>query len=284
MTFYVVAGKATETNVALVTAIRKHGVEAAHVRLAQAQRRVGAGDVALGRVDVLPTLDGIEGCLWELRRLERRGAHVLNGVGTLLAAHDKLATALRLGRASIPHPRTLHVDGGAEARPDLFPVVVKPRFGSWGRDVVLCETPAELDLAFQRLSRRRWFRRHGILVQELIPPMGHDLRLLVARGKVVGAVERYARSGEWRTNITLGGARRPVKPPPEACEVALAAAQAIKADLVGVDLLPTPDRGYVVLELNGAADFTPDYSLDNGDVFADVAAALTQDTSIHVPA
>jgi hypothetical protein len=30
MTFYVVAGKATATNVALVSAIRKQGIEAAH--------------------------------------------------------------------------------------------------------------------------------------------------------------------------------------------------------------------------------------------------------------
>jgi hypothetical protein len=65
--------------------------------------------------------------------------------------------------------------------------------------------------------------------------------------------------------------------------VAIAAAGAIKADLVGVDLLPTSDHGYVALELNGAVDFTPEYSLENGDVFADVAEVLTQHLDVPPP-
>ena len=79
MTFYVLAGRPTETNVALVSAIRRLGVESTLLRPEQARRRVRAGDVALGRVDVLPTLDGVEACLWERRRLERHGVRVLNG-------------------------------------------------------------------------------------------------------------------------------------------------------------------------------------------------------------
>lgn len=275
MTFYVLAGRATETNVALVSAIRRLGVESTLLRPEQARRRVRDGDVVLGRVDVLLTLDGVEACLWELRRLERHGARVLNGVGTLLAAHDKLATALRLARRGLRHPRTVHVDDGVE--PALEPpVVLKPRFGSWGRDVVLCETPADLARALRRLRRKSWFRRHGVLVQELIPPAGYDVRVLVARGRVIGAVERHAAPGEWRTNITLGGTRRPTTPSAAVCETAVAAAEAIGGDLVGVDLLPTADGGYVVLELNGAVDFTAEYSLDR-DVFAAAAEALVQD-------
>ena len=49
--------------------------------------------------------------------------------------------------------------------------------------------------------------------------------------------------------------------------LALAAASAIGADLVGVDLVPT-ENGFVVSELNGAVDFRTQYALDGGDVFA----------------
>ena len=52
----------------------------------------------------------------------------------------------------------------------------------------------------------------------------------------------------------------------------MAAAQAIGADLAGVDLLPTRN-GFVVLEVNGAVDFRPLYSL-GGDVFTDTVEAL----------
>jgi glutathione synthase/RimK-type ligase-like ATP-grasp enzyme len=89
----------------------------------------------------------------------------------------------------------------------------------------------------------------------------------------VGAVERIAAPGEWRTNVALGGVRRPVSPPLAARELALAAAAAAEADLVGVDLLPTREGGWVVIELNGAVEFTDDYSLDR-EVFAAAAEAL----------
>jgi glutathione synthase/RimK-type ligase-like ATP-grasp enzyme len=50
--------------------------------------------------------------------------------------------------------------------------------------------------------------------------------------------------------------------------LALGAAEAIGADLVGVDLLPDGESGWVVVELNGAADFTRAYDLGGRDVFA----------------
>ena len=76
---------------------------------------------------------------------------------------------------------------------------------------------------------------------------------------MIGAVKRIARPGEWRTNVALGAVRVRVDPSPAACELAIAAAAAIGADLVGVDLLPTGPGRYVVLELNGAVDFAPVY-------------------------
>jgi glutathione synthase/RimK-type ligase-like ATP-grasp enzyme len=96
--------------------------------------------------------------------------------------------------------------------------------------------------------------------------------LLVAGGRVVGAVERHAALGEWRTNVSVGGRKLPATPPPAARALGVAAAGAVGADLVGVDLLPTP-TGYTIIELNGAVDFDDDYCVD-GDVYAAVANAL----------
>lgn len=119
-------------------------------------------------------------------------------------------------------------------------------------------------------------RRHGALVQTLVPPQGYDLRVLVAGGRIAGAAYRIASPGEWRTNVSLGAVRRQVDDPPrEAAALALAAARAVGTSLVGVDLLPTPEGGWVVVELNGAVEFTTDYSTWY-DVFAE-AALLLQD-------
>jgi len=230
-----------------------------------------AGDGALGRLDVLPTLDGVDDGLWALGALAARGVHVLNDPAALLAAHDKLLTARLLRRSGIPHPTTHHIRDGQSAPPFDGPMVVKPRFGSWGCAVHRCDDARALEETLARVRREPWFERHGALVQRLVPPKGYDLRLVVAADRVVGAVHRIAAAGEWRTNVNLGAVRRTVEnPSPEACAAAVAAARAAGAALVGVDLLPTPDGGWVVIELNGAVEFTSEYS-DRVDVFAESA-------------
>ncbi len=67
------------------------------------------GDVAIVRLDVLPSLDGVEPGLRQVRVLERRGVRVLNRPAALLAMHDKLRTARALAAAGLPHPRTTYV-------------------------------------------------------------------------------------------------------------------------------------------------------------------------------
>ena len=142
--------------------------------------------------------------------------------------------------------------------------------------MALCEDAAALRRHLAEITHRRWFKSHGALVQELVPPRGEDLRLLVAGDTVVGAVRRIAAPGEWRTNVALGAVRQP-KPEPEVCALAIAAARAIEADLVGVDLLPAPGGGHVVIELNGAVEFNEQYAFDGDDVFERTVAALLRD-------
>jgi RimK family alpha-L-glutamate ligase len=273
MRFAVVAHRATETNAAIVAASDAIGVRADVLSPRESLRNLEPGDVALGRLDVREGLDGIESGSIELERLATGGIEVLNRPSALVAAHDKLLTARALRLAGLPHPHTSLIAEGLPAQAPELPVVVKPRFGSWGRDVVRCETRDELDAALERAAFRGWFREHGALVQELVPPFGWDLRLVVACGCIVGAARRVAAPGEWRTNVSLGGHSEPVAPPPLARTLAIAAAAAIRADLVGVDLLPTPN-GYVIAELNGAVDFRSWYTLDGTDVFAETVLQL----------
>jgi glutathione synthase/RimK-type ligase-like ATP-grasp enzyme len=109
-----------------------------------------------------------------------------------------------------------------------------------------------------------------------VPPQGYDLRVLVGGGRVVGAAFRVAAPGEWRTNVSLGGVRRTISEPSgDAAVLALDAAHATGAALVGVDLLPDGRGGWVVAELNGAVEFTREYAPWH-DVFAETAAALAR--------
>jgi [lysine-biosynthesis-protein LysW]--L-2-aminoadipate ligase len=224
---------------------------------------------------VHPSLEGVEEGIAVLGSLAACGVRVLNPAGALLACHDKLLTARLLRRAGVAHPRTAHLTSVA-ADPHLDgPLVVKPRFGSWGREVTLCRDRVALRAALEQIEWRPWFASQGALVQELVPPAGHDLRIVIAGGRAVGAARRTAARGEWRTNVALGATIEPTVAPAAAVELATRAALAVGADLVGVDLLPDGEGGWIVLELNGAVDFRPVYS-PTGDVFAAAAEALLE--------
>ena len=276
-TVWIAGARSNVTSELMVGAFHECGVGARLVAPAEVIDLVGPGDTVLARLDVRRTLDGVEDGLSALRWVERHGIRTLNPAPSLLACHDKLATAIRLTRSGIPHPSTGCVDAH-NARDGLaFPLVVKPRFGSWGRDVFRCYSEPELRRCLNQVRKRAWFRRQGALVQELVRPRGFDLRLIVACGAVVGAVRRVAPAGEWRTNIALGGVREPVVPTEAASRLAVAAAEAVGGDLVGVDLLPLPNGGHVVLEVNGAVDFTSEYSLGCADVFEAVARCILEE-------
>ena len=260
--FALVTAESTPTNQMLAVSAPA-GIDGVVLSPSQAMATLGFGDVALGRLDVLESLDGVARGLSCLGALEARGVTVLNSASVLLATHDKLVTARLLHAARVPHPETRHVRVPAPPLDWIGPAVVKPRHGSWGRDVARCETAGELQELLTALQTRPWFMRHGALVQELIPPVGYDLRVLVAAGHVVGAVRRDAARHEWRTNVALGATRTPVRrPPDDARELALRAASAVNGDLVGVDLLPTPDGSWTVIEVNGAVEFDETYATD----------------------
>ncbi len=273
MSVAVIGSSANDGTVQIVAAWRALGIDVSLMSAADALAELGPEDVAVVRLDVSPTLDGVEDGLLAVLLLERRGVRVLNSVETLLGAHDKLRTARLLQKAGVPHPATVHLSSAAAVtlRP---PFVVKPRYGSWGTDVVLCRDAEELHRRLNEYRERPWFRRHGAIVQEAIPSPGHDLRVIVAGGCVVGAAERVAAPGEWRTNVSCGGSLRPAHLSDAAGELARTAAAAVGGDFVGVDLMPQGDDGFTVLELNAAVDFDKTYSLDGGNIYEAAAAGL----------
>jgi [lysine-biosynthesis-protein LysW]--L-2-aminoadipate ligase len=260
MTLALVARRETETNRALVAAAPV-GLECRLLSPEQALLELGPGDAALCRLDVLATLDGVDDGLWALGSLEAAGVRVLNPASALLAAHDKLLTARLLRRAGLPHPRTRVLQPGDPIAAPDGPVVVKPRFGSWGRGVVRCDDEVAFRRHIRSLASTPWFCTHGALMQDLVPTLGRDLRIVVAGGGVVGAISRVAQPGEWRTNVSLGALRVPVVPSREACDLAVECAAATGADLIGVDLLPDGRGSWAVLELNGAVEFSDEYAV-----------------------
>ena len=174
---------------------------------------------------------------------------------------NKLMTAIPAPPAAgVPHPRTAHVDGRSLPPTLTPPFVVKPRFGSWGPTCTAARTPSSSPRASPRSQDGPWFERQGVLVQELVPACGYDLRIIVAAGRWSARSSGSPPTGNGaRTSHSGVGAGRQIRrwrPASSPCPRPPRWA----VDLVGVDLLPDGQGGWTVLEINGAVDFTAEYS------------------------
>ena len=95
-----------------------------------------------------------------------------------------------------------------------------------------------------------------LILQEFVKEAsGTDVRILVVGGKVVAAMRRTAKKGEFRANVHRGGFGERIARLPKRYErMAVAAARAIGLDIAGVDVLETA-KGPSLLEVNSSPGF-----------------------------
>jgi RimK family alpha-L-glutamate ligase len=207
-------------------------------------------DAVLARIIPNGSLEQVIYRVDALHWLEERGVRVVNGPRCIERCVDKFYTSALLQGAGLPTPETVvceRLDAAVEAVRAMGDVIVKPIFGSMGHGMVRVSDP---DTAF-RVLRALDAVRAVFYVQRVVEHGGRDVRAFVVGGRVLGAIERRAPGGGWRTNVSLGGEPRAIALPPEWERLALGAARAVGADYAGVDLLPGPDGTTYVLEVNG---------------------------------
>ncbi len=188
-----------------------------------------------------------------VRQFEVMGVISANPSQAITRSRDKLRCMQILSGAGLGLPITgfartasnvddlINMVGGA-------PLVIKLLEGTQGIGVVLAETKkaaSSVIEAFYGLG-------NNILIQEYIKEAkGTDIRAFVVDGKVVGAMKRTAKEGEFRSNLHRGGTAEVVKLTRKEKETAIAAARAMGLTVAGVDLLPSA-RGPLILEVNSS--------------------------------
>jgi len=240
--------------------------------------RVSAGGVALDDVDgvlvrMMPpgSLEQVVFRMDALHRLAAVGVPVWNPPRAVEASVDKYLTLSLLERRGIPVPRTWAGQTAEQALRAFEElggdVVVKPLFGSEGRGLVRIGDREIAWRCFHALERIG----SVLYLQKWIRNPGHDLRLFVLRGRVIGAMRRTARLGEWRANVAMGGRAEAFRPDSTAERLALAATEAVGAVFAGVDLIEDQDLDeLVVIEVNAV----PGWRALSQVTGVDVAAAL----------
>jgi ribosomal protein S6--L-glutamate ligase len=171
----------------------------------------------------------------------------------LLLVRDKLRCLQRLQEVGVDVPQTAYVGQGQELGPLIsmvggLPVVIKLLESTHGLGVILSESfrNAESTIeAFQRLNER-------VIIQEFIrEARGADIRAFVVNGKVVAAMKRQAREGEFRSNLHRGASAQRERLSLEEDIAARTAAKAVGLDIAGVDILRS-ERGPLIMEVNAS--------------------------------
>ena len=188
-----------------------------------------------------------------LRQFQLTGAFCLNEASAIARARDKLRSLQNLALNGIQMPVTAMADSPLDTKEIIklvggVPLVVKLLEGAQGTGVVLAETKKAAESlinAFKSL-------RTNLLVQEFVKEAnGKDIRCFVIDGKVVGAIQREAKDGDFRSNLHLGGVASAVKITPEERRIAIKASKVMGLKVAGVDIIRS-DSGPKVLEVNSS--------------------------------
>lgn len=188
-----------------------------------------------------------------VRQFEMIGVYSINESVAITRSRDKLRSLQLLARKGIG----LAVTGFAHSTQyssDLIelvggaPLVIKLLEGTQGIGVVLTDTNKAAESVIEAFRGLK----ANILVQEFIKEAGgSDIRCFVVGDKVVAAMKRTAKEGEFRSNIHRGGKGSLVKITPEERSTAVRASKIMGLNVAGVDLLRS-NHGPVVMEVNSS--------------------------------
>lgn len=188
-----------------------------------------------------------------IRQFELNGHLVINGYLGVHRAKNKIRTLQLLDHFNLPMPKTVVLFGSEHVEKMLkgfsFPVVVKAAYGSGGTGIFIAESKRSVMPIIEYLLKEG-DKKDPIKIQEYIKESkGKDLRLFVVGKKMVAAMQRSAKKGEFRANFHQGGSVKGIKPTEEEINLAIKATRHMGLNIAGVDILRT-QNGPVIIEVN----------------------------------
>ena len=130
-----------------------------------------------------------------------------------------------------------------------YPLIVKECFGSFGMQVYWCRDEAALTERVRSLGGAPF-----LFQKPVMESLGRDVRVNVVGDRAVAAMLRHSESGDFRSNLTIGGSMEPHALTRAEEALAVRAVQALGLDFAGVDLLFGRD-GPLLCEVNSNAHF-----------------------------
>tara|TARA_Y100001968_G_scaffold297456_1_gene306451 strand:- start:46664 stop:47590 length:927 start_codon:yes stop_codon:yes gene_type:complete len=134
---------------------------------------------------------------------ERDGVLVLNKPASLRAWNEKLG-ALRFSDLMAPTLVASRVSELASFAREQGEVVLKPLGGKGGQGVIRIANAAPgLEALLELITSQE---RLPVMMQKFLPGVSKgDKRILLVNGEPIGAINRRPKSGDFRSNLALGG-------------------------------------------------------------------------------
>ncbi len=178
---------------------------------------------------------------------------VVNNSVPIARARDKLRALQLLARFDIDIPRTLvtrraeDLDAAVEMIGG-YPIILKILQGTQGVGVMIASSREEAATVLDAM----WELGQDIILQEFVrSSQGKDVRALVVGNRVVAAMRRTARRGEFRSNIHRGAEGKVTRLSKEYEAAAVKAASVMGLEIAGVDIL-YGKNGPKIMEVNSS--------------------------------
>lgn len=198
--------------------------------------------------------------------LESQNVRVFNKARATAICDDKMQTHIELAKYAIPVPDTMAgalcyskdgviSDGYLRQVAETLglPVVVKQCFGSYGEQVYLANTFAELKTSVTDIKGTAYLFQRFVAKSR-----GRDMRVIVVGGKALCAMTRTSAT-DFRSNIEHGGVAEACGViPADIADICERAAKIIDLDYCGIDVL-LGDAAQIC-EVNSNAMF---YAMEN---------------------
>ncbi|HEU4384910.1 MAG TPA: RimK family alpha-L-glutamate ligase [Anaeromyxobacteraceae bacterium] len=191
-----------------------------------------------------------------VNQLDMMGVPVVASAVPIARSRDKLRALQLLARFGLDIPRTVmcrYRDEVPQAVQQVggLPCIIKLIQGTQGVGVMIATSTEEVEGMLDTL----WHLGQEILLQEFVAESrGRDVRALVVGDRVVAAMRRQARTGEFRSNLHRGGEGRALSVGRDYAEAAVKAARVIGLEVAGVDMLEAR-TGPKIMEVNSSPGF-----------------------------
>ena len=183
---------------------------------------------------------------------------VINKFDVANTCGNKMITSMLLKKNNIPTPKTYFSFSAETALENFenigYPLVIKPRIGSWGRSVMPIKDKDTAEAVIENRQVTDGPQDRIYYLQEMIDRPPRDIRVITIGDQAVSAMYRKS-SGGFKTNIALGA-------DPELCEITKEiedlcekTSKAVGGGILGIDLMEDKEKGLVVHEVNNTVEF-----------------------------